>query len=128
MRLLLDTRILLWASGDPARLSESARTMLEATDNELFFSAASFWELAIKCSLGRPDFNVDTRLLRRGLLENGYRELAVSSEHALAVEALPPIHKDPFDRMLLAQAAVEGMLLLTSDVLLAEYPGPIRLV
>lgn len=128
MRLLLDTHILLWASGDPGRLSESARTMLETIENELFFSAASFWELAIKRSLGRPDFNVDTRLLRRGLLENGYRELAVSSEHALAVEALPPIHKDPFDRMLLAQATVEGMLLLTSDVLLAEYPGPIRLV
>ncbi|MCL4778381.1 MAG: type II toxin-antitoxin system VapC family toxin [Gammaproteobacteria bacterium] len=128
MKLLLDTHLLLWAAGMPERLSAPARSLLEAPDNEIFFSAASLWEIAIKRSLGRDDFQLDVRLLRRGLLDNGYSELPVGSEHAVAVESLPAIHKDPFDRMLVAQAMVEGISLLTSDSVVAQYPGPVRLV
>lgn len=128
MKLLLDTHLLLWTAGTPERLSADARALIEAPDNELFFSAASLWEIAIKRSLGRTDFQVDTRLLRRGLLDNGYSELPVGSEHAVEIESLPLIHKDPFDRMLVAQAIVEGILLITSDNLVAQYPGPIRLI
>jgi PIN domain nuclease of toxin-antitoxin system len=89
-------------------------------------SSASLWEVAIKSGLGRPDFQVDSRLLRRGLLDNGYTELPILSEHAVAVMDLPPIHKDPFDRMLVAQATISGIDLLTVDEIVARYPGPIR--
>ena len=92
------------------------------------FSVASLWEVAIKASLGRHDFKADAALLRRGLIENGYLELPVAGEHATAVAALPMLHRDPFDRLLVAQAQVEGILLLTSDPLVAAYQGPIRLV
>ncbi|WP_300755970.1 type II toxin-antitoxin system VapC family toxin [Janthinobacterium sp.] len=126
MKLLLDTHLLLWAAGDPGRLSTVARALIEEVDNELFFSAASLWEISIKRGLGRSDFQVDTRVLRRGLLDNGYSELPIISEHAVAIEGLPPIHKDPFDRMLVAQATVEGITLLTADALVAQYPGPVR--
>ncbi|MFJ1253780.1 type II toxin-antitoxin system VapC family toxin [Cupriavidus sp. CuC1] len=128
MKLLLDTHLLLWASGAPERLSGTARALLEAADNELFFSAASLWEIAIKRGLGRADFQADARLLRRGLLDNGYSELPVASEHAVAIDGLPPIHKDPFDRILVAQATIEGITLLTADALVGQYPGPVRLV
>ena len=126
--LLLDTHLLLWASGQPERLSAEARGLLEDANNEPVFSAASLWEIAIKRGLGREDFRVEPRLLRRGLLDNGYRELAIASEHAVAVESLPQLHKDPFDRMLLAQALTEGITLLTADALVAQYPGPVRKV
>jgi PIN domain nuclease of toxin-antitoxin system len=96
--------------------------------NELFFSAASLWEITIKNSLGRDDFRVDARLLRRGLLDNGYTELFITSEHVINVDHLPSIHKDPFDRILVAQATVEGITLLTNDRKLVDYPGPIRKV
>ena len=89
---------------------------------------ASLWEVAIKSGLGRTDFDVDPRLLRRGLLENGYVELDVTGAHAAAVDLLPPIHKDPFDRILIAQARIEGIMLLTADEVVARYPGPIRAV
>jgi PIN domain nuclease of toxin-antitoxin system len=102
--------------------------LLNNPDHDLLFSAASLWEVTIKRGLGRDDFRVDPRLLRRGLLDNGYGELAITSEHAIAVDLLPPIHKDPYDRMLLAQAMVEGIALLTSDPLLARYPGPVHRV
>ncbi|MDP2240499.1 MAG: type II toxin-antitoxin system VapC family toxin [Burkholderiales bacterium] len=128
MKLLLDTHLLLWAAGAPDRLSGDARALIEAPENELFFSAASLWEIAIKRGLGRGDFQVDARLLRRGLLDNGYSELPIGSEHAVAVDGLPSIHKDPFDRMLVAQAMVEGITLLTADSFVAQYPGPVRKV
>lgn len=128
MKLLLDTHLLLWAAGQPHLLSQEASELLNNPDHDLLFSAASLWEVTIKRGLGRDDFRVDPRLLRRGLLDNGYGELAITSEHAIAVDLLPPIHKDPFDRMLLAQAIVEGIALLTSDPLLARYPGPVRWV
>lgn len=128
MKLLLDTHLLLWAAGDPKRLSTKARKLVNDADNELFFSAASLWEIAIKRSLGRNDFQVDPRILRRGLLDNGYSELPIASEHAVAIDMLAPIHKDPFDRMLIAQAMVEGITLLTTDESVAQYVGPVRKV
>lgn len=128
MNLLLDTHLLLWAAGQPDKLSTDARRLLDNMDNVLYFSAANLWEIAIKSGLGRDDFQVEPRLLRRGLLDNGYDELAITSQHAAAVADLPPIHKDPFDRILVAQALIEGFTLLTSDGLVAKYPGPIRQV
>lgn len=126
MKVLLDTHVLLWAAGEPERLPEQARQLLEAPENELVFSVASLWEVAIKSALGREDFRVDAAVLRRGLIENGYLELPVAGEHAVAVAALPPLHRDPFDRLLVAQAQIEGIVLLTVDPLVAAYPGPIR--
>jgi PIN domain nuclease of toxin-antitoxin system len=128
MKLLLDTHLLLWAAGEPRRLSKAARALIDDPDNELLFSAASLWEVAIKRGLGRKDFQVEARLLRRGLLDNGYRELPILSDHVVATESLPLIHRDPFDRILVAQATVEGITLLTIDSLVSQYPGPIRTV
>ncbi len=128
MKLLLDTHLLLWAAGEPARLPKSAKKLFSDPANDLIFSAASIWEITIKRALGRPDFRVEPRLLRRGLLDNGYFELPITSEHALAAETLPPLHKDPFDRILVAQAMVEGITLLAVDSLVAKYPGPVRKV
>jgi PIN domain nuclease of toxin-antitoxin system len=128
MKLLLDTHLLLWAAGEPRRLPKQARILIDNPDNELLFSAASLWEVVIKRGLGREDFAVDARLLRRGLLDNGYSELPIVSEHVVAIDSLPPIHKDPFDRILVAQATVEGVTLLTNDSLVSQYPGPIRTV
>jgi PIN domain nuclease of toxin-antitoxin system len=128
MKLLLDTHLLLWAAGEPKRLSKQARSLIENPENELLFSAASLWEVAIKRGLGRKDFRVDARLLRRGLLDNGYSELPIISDHVVATESLPLFHKDPFDRILVAQATVEGVTLMTIDSLVSQYPGPIRKV
>ncbi len=128
MNLLLDTHLLLWAAGNPECLPKTAKKLIEESDNSLYFSAASIWEIAIKRSLGRADFSVDPRLLRRGLLDNGYLEIAVTSEHAITVDSLPMHHKDPFDRILIAQSINEGTLLLTSDTQIGKYEGPIRLV
>lgn len=125
MKLLLDTHLLLWAAGQPERLPPKARTLLDQPEAELLFSSASLWEIAIKRGLGRDDFQVDVRVLRRGLLDNGYQELAITSAHAVAIDGLPPLHKDPFDRMLIVQAMVEGLTLLTSDPLVAQYPASI---
>jgi PIN domain nuclease of toxin-antitoxin system len=128
LKLLLDTQLLLWAAGEPDRLSARARKLIDDPANEVLFSAASLWEIAIKATLGREDFRVEPRLLRRGLLDNGYQELPVTSQHAVSIDALPPLHKDPFDRLLLAQALTEGVVLLTGDARLARYPGPVRKV
>src|SRR5207237_2484006 len=122
------THLLQWAASEPMRLSKRARTLIDNPDNELLFSAASLWEVAIKRGLGREDLKVDARLLRRGLLDNGYSELPIISDHVVATESLPPIHRDPFDRVLVAQATVEGITLLTTDTLLSQYPGPIKTV
>jgi PIN domain nuclease of toxin-antitoxin system len=127
MKLLLDTHLLLRAASDSTRLSTEIRALLDNPENEPMFSAASLWEVAIKRSLGRADFTVDARLLRRGLLDNGYTELPIISDHVVATENLPPLHKDPFDRVLIAQAIVEGITLLTTDTLVSQYPGPIRM-
>lgn len=126
MKILLDTHLLLWAAGMPERLPAQARVLLQRAETEPMVSAASLWEVAIKSGLGRTDFSVDPRVLRRGLLENGYSELDVTGAHATAVDLLPPIHEDPFDRILVAQAQIEGLTLLTTDEIVARYPGPIR--
>ncbi len=121
MNLLLDTHLLLWAASEPNRLSAKARALLLDPANHLVFSSASLWEVSIKSVLERSDFNVDPRRLWRMLLVNGYRELPVTSEHSVAVNDLPPLHKDPFDRILIAQARVEGLILLTVDKTVAKY-------
>jgi PIN domain nuclease of toxin-antitoxin system len=128
VKLLLDTHLLLWAAGEPTKLPKRARVQIEDVSNALLFSAASLWEIAIKRGLGRADFQVDVRRLRRGLLDNGYIEVPVSSLHAITVDALPMLHKDPFDRILIAQATAEGVVLLTSDQALAPYGEPVQLV
>ena len=119
---------MLWAAGEPQRLTPETRDLLRDPATELTFSTASIWEVVIKSALGRSDFRVDPRLLRDGLLHNGYSELAIRSDHALAVSLLPPIHNDPFDRILVAQAQVQGITLLTLDKKLALYPGPVQAV
>ena len=128
MKFLLDTQFLLWAAGQPRRLSTAARQILTDPRHELLFTAASLWEITIKNTLGREDFRVEPRLLRRGLLDNGYTELPITSQHAVSIHALAPLHKDPFDRLLLTQALSEGITLLTGDAQLARYPGPVRQV
>ena len=121
MKLLIDTHLLLWAAGNPEKLSEQTRDLLTHRDNLLFFSAASIWEIVIKLRLGRDDFKVNPQRLKKMLIVHGYTELAVTTEHALTVDTLPLLHKDPFDRMLLAQARSEGMFLLTHDQALSQY-------
>ena len=128
MRLILDTHLLLSAAAAPERLPAAAAEMIEDPGNVLVFSAASLWEVAIKAGLGRADFTADAGVLRRGLIENGYEELPVSAMHACAVAALPALHRDPFDRMLVAQALTEGLTLLTADEALRGYPGAVRVV
>lgn len=128
MKLLLDTHLLLWAAGGSDQMPVEAVRLLNDPANELFFSPASLWEVVIKNGLGRADFKVDPHLLRRGLMDNGYRELSITSVHTVAIEGLPAIHKDPFDRILVAQATTEGMVLVTSDAIVAQYPGPIQRV
>jgi len=128
VKLLLDTHILLWAASQPERLSVAARRLIDAPINELLFSSACIWEVVIKRGRGRKDFEVDPRLLRRGLLDNGYAELTITSQHAIVVDTLPPLHRDPFDRILVAQAMVEGVTLITADPIVAKYPGSIRRV
>lgn len=128
MRLLLDTHLLLWAGLQPDRLSSTMTELLEDESNLPMFSAASVWETSIKASLGRADFTVDSRSFRRALIDNGYEELSVTSAHAAAIADLPAIHRDPFDRMLVAQARVEGVTLFTSDRAVSAYGSPARLV
>jgi len=118
----------LWAASAPDKLPMTALELIDDTQNELYFSPASLWEISIKNSLGRPDFQVDVRILRHGLLDNGYNELPITSEHAVFIPTLPPLHKEPFDRILIAQATVEGFTLLTADTVVADYPGSIRKV
>ena len=126
MNFLLDTHVLLWAAGRPEKLSRKTRTLLSDPGNSLLFSAVSLWEIVIKQTIGRDDFKVDPRLLKRGLIDNGYGEIAVTSAHALAVDDLPPLHRDPFDRMLLAQSRVESLTLLTADSAILRYPGLVQ--
>ena len=128
MRLLLDTHVLLWTIAESRRLSAAARALIGEPDNELTFSSVSLWEVAIKTGRGRDDFRIDVSSLRRSLFDNEYAELPMTGAHAVALGSLPPLHRDPFDRMLVAQAIVEGLTLVTSDSSVAKYPGPIRLV
>ena len=126
MQLLLDTHLLVWAMGEPERLDTALVRLLEDPMNTPVFSVASLWELVIKRGLDRPDFQLEPPVLRHALLEAGWRELPVEAHHVLAVAQLPGLHLDPFDRLLLAQAQADGLLLITADQHLAQYPGPVR--
>ena len=128
MRLLLDTRLLLWTVSQSSRISPLGRELIGDPANEPSFSTASIWEVAIKWSQRCPDFDFEPSVLRRNLLDNGYEELAITGAHAVAVASLPALHRDPFDRILVAQSIVEGITLLTSDPLVAQYPAPVRKV
>jgi len=128
LNLLLDTHLLLWAAGESDRLTPDTKELLLDPSNALWFSSASLWEITIKRSLDRADFRVHPRRLWRMLLSHGYRELTISSEHAFALGALPQLHKDPFDRILIAQARVEEITLLTADSTVASYGEAVRLV
>jgi len=118
---LVDTHLLIWWASMPEQLPEPARRRLASRDRPLFFSLVSLWEVAIKASLGREDFQVDPSALRRGLLREGFQELPIAAEHVLAVQQLPWIHRDPFDRLLVAQALRERLRLLTADRTLLGY-------
>lgn len=126
MRFLIDTHLALWIPAGDSRVSRRTLALLEDDENEFLFSTASLWEIAIKRSLGKPEFQTDPRGIRSRLLNAGYEELPVLGNHAVSVDALPFLHKDPFDRLLIAQAMVEGIVLLTADSKIARYPGPIR--
>jgi PIN domain nuclease of toxin-antitoxin system len=106
----------------PELLPSKARQLIETQDNRLYFSPASLWEVSIKSSQRRPDFQVDARIMRRQLLDSGYEELVITGLHTVAVSDLPDLHKDPVDRILVAQVKEEGIHLLTSDATIAEYP------
>ena len=125
MNLLLDTQLVVWLSVATHRLPARARDLIQDPANVVYFSVVSIWEVAIKRSLNRPDFTLDPFDLRQTLLAADFAELQVTGPHAAQVVGLPRIHGDPFDRLLLAQAYVEGVQLVTIDKVLARYPGPI---
>lgn len=128
MRFLLDTHLLLWIATDDKRLSRAARRLLLDPQNEFFFSAASLWEIALKRARNQPDFGYDPQAIQKNFLAVGYEELPIEGAHAIATGSLPPIHKDPFDRLLIAQAIVEGIILLSTDRMVAQYKGPVQRV
>ena len=128
MRLLLDTHILLWALDTPARLDDGTRALLEDPANEVLFSAASIWEIAIKARLGRADFPVRPDQIAQAARDTGFTELPVRADAAARVADLPLHHRDPFDRLLVAQAMVEPMRLYTADPLLPPYSELVSLV
>jgi len=128
MRILVDTHVLLWAVTQSSRLPVDARDLLEDTGNTLYCSTASLWEIAIKSALRRQDFDIDLREFRRALETMEVEELPVLGQHTEAVVSLPAIHKDPFDRMLVAQSMTEPLVLLTNDAVLAGYWDGIRLI
>lgn len=125
MKLLLDTHVLLWAAADSPRI-KAIRKRLLAPDNEVFFSVASLWEIAIKASLGK--LQADAAEIREAAIDNGFLELPVLGQHALHVGGLPWHHRDPFDRLLVAQAAAEPMRLLTADDQLLAYGGQVEVI
>ncbi len=127
MNLLVDTHVLIWLMTDPRRLNTATANLLGDVENTVWFSSVSIWEIAIKRSLNRPDFLIEPDLFYRTTLAQGHRELAVDGAHACAMRELPPVHKDPFDRMLVAQARLENMRLLTSDSTLGKYGFPVML-
>ena len=128
MRLLVDTHLLLWAAASSSRLPRGARALIEDSANEVYYSAASIWEIAIKSALRRKDFRVDVPALLAALPRMGFVELPVTGAHAARVVQLANIHRDPFDRLLVAQSVVEPLTLLTNDTLLARYGDGIRVV
>lgn len=128
MRYLLDTHLLIWLALGDRKLPQEVADIHEDPESELYFSVISVWETAMKQALGRKDFQVDAGLLRADLLNEGYVEILVESRHALEVRNLPKLHRDPFDRMLVAQSRVEGLVLLTSDEVICKYQGTVKRV
>ena len=128
MRILVDTHVLLWAVTQSSRLPADARDLLEDTGNTLYCSTASLWEIAIKSGLRRQDFDIDLRKFRQALETMEIEELPVLGQHTEAVVSLPAIHKDPFDRMLIAQSMTEPLVLLTNDAVLAQYWDGVKLI
>jgi PIN domain nuclease of toxin-antitoxin system len=128
MRVLLDTHLLLWSVASSRRLPKEARALILDAANEVFYSAASVWEVAIRSALRRRDFKADPAVLVRALAQSGFSELPVTAAHAARVAGLPPLHRDPFDRMLVAQSLAEPMTLLTNDSVLLGYGPLIHLV
>ncbi|MFA5081774.1 MAG: type II toxin-antitoxin system VapC family toxin [Hydrogenophilaceae bacterium] len=128
MNLLLDTQIALWALTNSERLGAPARALIEDPSNEIFVSTASVWEIAIKHALGRGDMPITGNRAAVLFAESGYRELAITWRHAAAVDTLPAIHGDPFDRILIAQAQTEPMRLLSRDATVAAYGGVVLVV
>lgn len=128
MRLLLDTHLLLWAVASSKRLPREVRDLLEDSSNEAYFSAASIWEIAIKSALRRQDFRVDLVALGKALPAMGLIELPVSAAHAAGVARLPRIHRDPFDRLLVAQSIAEPLTLVSNDAVLERYSRDVRIV
>jgi len=127
-RFLVDTQLLLWNVYGSRKLPAKVARLFRDGRHEFFYSAASIWEIAIKSARGREDFVVDAAAIRDTLDANGFHELPIAAQHAVAVSSLPAIHGDPFDRMLVAQSIVEPMALITSDARLADYPGTIEVV
>jgi PIN domain nuclease of toxin-antitoxin system len=123
-----DTHMLLWAADEKTRLPAKANALLNDPSNDVFFSVVSIWETAIKYALNRADFPIHPETLRNGLLTAGYTEIEMTGRHAIAVTNLPPLHRDPFDRLLIAQCVVEGFTLLTADRVLARYPPAVLVV
>lgn len=128
MKLLLDTHIALWAISDDPRLSDAARVLITAPENEVFVSSASILEISIKRGLARSNMPISGREALTYFSESGYRLLAVSPEHAASIETLPPLHADPFDRMLVTQALYEPLRLVTHDAQVAQYSDTVMLV
>lgn len=124
MRVLLDTHLLLWALSSPSKLPKKARRRIDSS--EVFASTASIWEISIKCALGKLE--ADPREVLAAIEPAGFKHLTIVGEHAAKVVELPPIHKDPFDRLLVAQAWVEPMILLTDDGALGGYGDFVEVV
>jgi PIN domain nuclease of toxin-antitoxin system len=125
MNVLLDTHVALWAITDSPKLSQKAREIIQSSKSTVWVSSASVWEIAIKYALGRGDMPVSSQEAMTYFRESGYRFLPVEAEHAAAVQDLPTHHQDPFDRILVAQALMEPMRLMTHDPLVALYSDTI---
>lgn len=128
MRVLLDTHLLLWSVARSRRLPKVARAIVLDDSNDVYFSAASVWEITIKSALGRSNFRADPEALVRALFRSGFYELPVTAAHAVRVAKLPAVHRDPFDRLLLAQSLAEPLTLVTNDAQLAKYGSFVMLV
>ncbi len=128
MQLLVDTHLLLWSVAASRKLPAKARELLTDPENEVLYSAASVWEIAIKSGFRRADFQVDLPSLLRAFAGAGFTELAISSAHAAHVLSLPDLHKDPFDRLLVAQAQTEPAVLLTNDEQLGPYGAHVHVL
>ncbi len=127
MRILLDTHIFLWAVLDDAKLTKKARSIITTAD-AIYVSSASIWEIAIKKSLGKIDADNNLDLLSEIIEASGFLELPITSQHAAGISSLQPIHKDPFDRIMIAQAMCEPLIFVTGNKLLEDYGGLVAVV